>query len=62
MQHFGEQIPQSSNLFKQRCYLNRSDWTFTKDKAYSIGTEFDLVCDDAWKASLTNSALFIGGA
>ena len=60
MQHFGEQIPQSSNLFKQRCYLNRSDWTFTKDKAYSIVTEFDLVCDDAWKASLTNSALFIG--
>ena len=59
-QHFGEQIPQSSNLFKQRCNLNRSDWTFTKDKAYSIVTEFDLVCDHAWMASLTNSALFIG--
>ena len=60
MQHFGEQIPQSSELFKQKCNLNRSDWTFTKDKAYSIVTEFDLVCNEAWMASLTNSALFIG--
>ena len=60
MQHFGEQIPQSSDLFKQRCILNRSDWTFTKDKAYSIVTEYDLICDDAWMASLSNSALFIG--
>ena len=60
MQHFGEQIPQSSDLFKQRCILNKSDWIFTKDKAYSIVTEFDLVCDNAWVASLTNSALFIG--
>ena len=60
MQHFGEQIPQSSDLFKQRCILNKSDWIFTKDKTYSIVTEFDLVCDNAWVASLTNSALFIG--
>ena len=60
MQHFGKQIPQSSDLFKQRCILNRSDWIFTKDKAYSIVTEFDLVCDGVWMASLANSALFIG--
>ena len=60
MQHFGENISQSSSLFKQRCKLSRSEWIFTKDKTYSIVTEYDLVCDDAWLASLANSALFMG--
>ena len=60
MHHFGENISQSSSLFKQRCKLSRSEWIFTKDKTYSIVTEYDLVCDDAWLASLANSALFMG--
>ena len=58
--HFGEKIPQSSELFKEQCKLNRSEWVFTKDKTYSIVTEYELVCDNAWMASLANSALFIG--
>ena len=58
--HFGTEFPQSSELFEQKCTLNRSDWKFTKDKSYSIVTEYDLVCDYAWLSSLANSALFIG--
>lgn len=58
--HFGEKIPQSSELFKEKCKLNRSEWIFTKDKTYSIVTEYELVCDNAWMGSLANSALFIG--
>ena len=58
--HFGEKIPQSSELFKEQCKLNRSEWIFTKDKTYSIVTEYELVCDNAWMGSLANSALFIG--
>ena len=59
-QHFGKRIPESSDLFEERCKLNRSDWIFTKDKTYSIVTEYDLVCDYAWMGSLANAALFIG--
>ena len=58
--HFGEKIPQSSELFKEKCKLKRSEWIFTKDKTYSIVTEYELVCDNAWMGSLANSALFIG--
>ena len=58
--HFGEKIPQSSELFKEKCKLNRSEWIFTKDKTYSIVTEYELVCYNAWMGSLANSALFIG--
>ena len=58
--HFGEKIPQSSELFKEKCKLNRSEWIFTKDKTHSIVTEYELVCDNAWMGSLANSALFIG--
>ena len=59
-QHFGKRIPESSDLFEERCKLNRSEWIFTKDKTYSIVTEYDLVCDYAWMGSLANAALFIG--
>ena len=58
--HFGQKIPQSSELFKDQCKLNRSEWKFTKDKTYSLVTEYELVCDNAWMGSLANSALFIG--
>ena len=59
-QHFGKRIPESSDLFEERCKLNRSEWIFTKDKTYSIVTEYDLICDYAWMGSLANAALFIG--
>ena len=59
-QHFGEKIPQSSELFEKRCDLNRSEWMFVKDKTYSIVTEYDLVCDYTWMGSLANAPLFIG--
>ena len=58
--HFGQKIPQSSELFKDQCKLNRSEWKFTKDKTYSLVTECELVCDNAWMGSLANSGLFIG--
>ena len=59
-QHLGKRIPESSELFEERCKLNRSEWIFTKDKTYSIVTEYDLVCNYAWMGSLANAALFIG--
>ena len=59
-QHLGKRIPESSELFEERCKLNRSEWIFTKDKTYSIVTEYDLVCNYAWLGSLANAALFIG--
>jgi len=60
LEHYGEAISQASELFSKRCKMRRDEWKFTKDKDFSIVSEFDLVCDKSYMAALTNSAYFIG--
>ena len=45
---------------KQRCLMSRSDWEYTEPQDFSVTTQFDLICDDAWIVSLTTGIYFIG--
>ena len=45
---------------QQRCLMSRSDWEYTEPQDFSVTTQFDLICDDAWIISLTTGIYFIG--
>ncbi|KAK3740890.1 hypothetical protein QZH41_013408 [Actinostola sp. cb2023] len=47
----------SHKNYSVRCSLNRSDWEFTTPFT-SVVTEFDLVCDNTFLASVSSSVLF----
>ena len=49
-----------NDLFNKRCSLNRSHWTYTTTREYSIVTEYDLVCDKTALAALTTASFFAG--
>ena len=46
----------------QRCSMPRYSWRYTKNKQYSIVTEFNLDCDNAWIAQLPTSVFYLGTA
>ena len=60
-QHYNESISRESDVFKERCYLNRTEWAHTTEKTYSFVTEFDLICDKTALAALISGSYYIGG-
>lgn len=45
-----------------RCDMDRLSWMYTKQKSFSIVTDWDLVCHKKELAYLANSGMFIGWA
>ncbi|XP_057311708.1 organic cation transporter protein-like [Hydractinia symbiolongicarpus] len=46
--------------FREKCKMPRSEWEFTKHKEYSIVTQFELVCNREYYATVSHSLVFIG--
>ena len=61
-QNFGIDINKDNEQFSRRCQMNRDEWTFSKDKTYSIVTEYNLVCNKASIAALVSAIYHVGGA
>ncbi|XP_065062349.1 organic cation transporter-like protein isoform X1 [Rhopilema esculentum] len=51
-----------SRFYQYRCNMPRSEWEFTKQKEYSIVTQFDLYCDTEMYSYLATSSVFISWA
>ena len=49
-----------ANDDNKRCSMTRSDWEYTESYDFSVTTQFDLVCDDAWIISFTTAIFFVG--
>ena len=45
-----------------RCDMPRTEWTYVHEKHFSLSTEFDLSCENAWITHLLTSVVFIGWA
>lgn len=61
-QHYNEIIARGSDMFEERCRLNRSDWAYTTGKKYSFVTQFDLICDKTALAATVGASYYLGGA
>ena len=59
--NYNESISRDNERYKQRCNLNRSEWTYTTNTSYSFVTEFDLVCEKTSSAALISASYYIGG-
>ena len=56
-----QSIHSSSDMFEERCKMNREDWSYITSKKYSLITEFDLVCTKTSIAAFSSSAVYMGG-
>ena len=46
----------------RRCLMPRSQWYYTESKKFSLVTQFDIHCNNAWLLNLLSSILFLGWA
>lgn len=60
-QHFNITIDSDSDIFKERCNLERDEWTYITSKTFSYVTEFDLVCANTTLAAFVMSSFYLGG-
>ena len=56
------EISEDNDFYDTRCSMNRYDWEFTKDRKFSIVTEFDLVCSMTPVYLICNAAVYLGWA
>lgn len=60
-EHFGKSFSPDSDLFYERCRLERSEWSYTRASKYSVVTEYDLVCNLTAYAETSNAVHYVGG-